>query len=787
MNRFAGLGKIRLNRTFSKIFISYLAIVLISITLLSSVLYIQFSRSSLEEIQLNQRENLRQTAEHMSFIREYIFSLGLQTLRDSEVMDVIYSSEVPELKKYTTSLKIANIVNSNPIIHSIYLYNAKTGDIQYDLSHNTPLYEDPGMVKELTEMNTGQTFRFIPRSVSVYEPDGERGEEKIISVIFTDRVNQRIHSDEGSTKLPADGALVINLKSEDVQNGMKSAVKDGDSYTAILEGDGLVVSDSNLRDFGKNRGGDSSISDILSSNADWGYQVRHIDGSKAVVSYYRSESLPWTFVNISSYSMLFEKQRSLLLTISIFCAAILCVGIVLSLLAARNIYLPFGKLIQTIDNQLFSRKLPGADRAQSDDVRYISDAFTNVLEHADHLALSVKDSNAILKRDYLKRLLSGHIEMEKDIQDKTSLFQIHSFHESVSVITFCLDDYSRFIKIHDRQKQNEIKTSVELIVHKLLTPYFAFEPVDFDEEMYTVLVDVGDKTAYYTDAQSAVTNIQQNIQLTLGISVSVLIGQSVSSLEDAYLSYSNCLELLPYRFAHGPNSVLHNDIIERKRTMDFTSLDKRKKRLIEGCMLSNMEQVKRELDGIMEGMRGYPQHYILLIFNQLSLDLLKSVETGFDADFEELEFNNIYRELNQADTLAELQTWFITLCEKIIRLLESRRLNRKTSTVQDILDYISENYRKSDIGIEQLAERASLSPGYFGKIFSESVGKTVNEYITELRMQTSKRLLVTTSHPIVEISASVGYNNPAYFTTIFKKHTGMTPNQYRSEQRKTEH
>jgi two-component system response regulator YesN len=197
---------------------------------------------------------------------------------------------------------------------------------------------------------------------------GGQGEEKIISVIFTDRVGQRNRSDEGSSKLPVDGALVINLKSEDVLNSMNLAEEDWDSYTAVIDEDGLVVSDSNLRDFGKNRSGESYISDILSSNADWGYQVRHIDGDKAVISYYRSESLPWTFVNVfSSYSLLFDKQRSLLLIIAIICGAILLVGIILSLLAARNIYLPFGKLIQSIDNQLFSRKLPGADRALSDD------------------------------------------------------------------------------------------------------------------------------------------------------------------------------------------------------------------------------------------------------------------------------------------------------------------------------------------------------------------------------------------------------------------------------------
>ena len=55
---------------------------------------------------------------------------------------------------------------------------------------------------------------------------------------------------------------------------------------------------------------------------------------------------------------------------------------------------------------------------------------------------------------------------------------------------------------------------------------------------------------------------------------------------------------------------------------------------------------------------------------------------------------------------------------------------------------------------------------------------TVNEYITFIRLENAKRLLLAGKHKVYEVSDMVGYRNQAYFSTIFQEHTGMKPNKY---------
>jgi len=744
------LKKLQINRTFVKFFVSYLVIVFICMSLLSSVMYVQFSKSSLEEIQLNLREMLDQTSEHMSFVREYTYALGLQTLRDTEVMNIIYSDEVPEIKKYLASLKITNIINSNPIIDSIYLYNAKTGEIQYNLSRSAPLFQDPEIISYMSNNQSNRNLQFIPRYIIVNKPGGGQDKVSVISVIFTDTAGQTNNAYAKTPEKPRlDGALVINLKAEYLQKSIASAVKNNESYMAILDRDSNVISDSNLQNFGKNIAHEAALSGILTSDREWGYFVRNLEGHKTVVTYLRPQSGPWVIVNVSSYQSLFQKSNALIVTISTLCVIIFFVGVLLSLLAARNAYVPFSKLAKSLE----------------------------------HLKLSLRSSIHVLKKEYLKRILEGRTVLDSGIDSKMLELNIDLPSRGVAVMLFGIDGYDSFVKTRDRSAQNAVKSSLADLIRTRLSG-FRFEPVDFDDDLYCVIIGTEEESTFVACAQSAAADIQQAVKENLDISISVGIGQAVGSLEDAYLSYSNSLELLrQYRFVYGHNSILHNGIIELKRKKEFSFIDKNKKRLTEALKLSDLKQVEVELGEMIEEVSAYPYNYIMLIFNQLTLDALQSVEALIETDVGELDFNTVYMELNRLDTLAELKIWFLEFCVKINILIENKKANRNTDMIQRILDYLSENCFRNDLGIEQLAQKVNLTPGYFGKLFRENMGKTVNEYVLDLRMRRSMELLETTVFPIHEISESVGFANPAYFTTSFKKYFGLTPNQYRIETR----
>ena len=72
-----------------------------------------------------------------------------------------------------------------------------------------------------------------------------------------------------------------------------------------------------------------------------------------------------------------------------------------------------------------------------------------------------------------------------------------------------------------------------------------------------------------------------------------------------------------------------------------------------------------------------------------------------------------------------------------------------------------------------------LSAGYIGKLFRQSTGVTVSDYINKIRLDEAARLLSSTNYTIKKVMEMVGYDNESTFYKKFKSHTGMTPKEFR--------
>lgn len=92
-----------------------------------------------------------------------------------------------------------------------------------------------------------------------------------------------------------------------------------------------------------------------------------------------------------------------------------------------------------------------------------------------------------------------------------------------------------------------------------------------------------------------------------------------------------------------------------------------------------------------------------------------------------------------------------------------------------------ESHYCEEIGLEWVAGRIYLSPGYLSGLFKKETGKSIIQYITLCRMENAKKLLLETNMKIVDVCQKVGYNNPSYFTLIFRKYFGVTPNHMREK------
>jgi len=112
-------------------------------------------------------------------------------------------------------------------------------------------------------------------------------------------------------------------------------------------------------------------------------------------------------------------------------------------------------------------------------------------------------------------------------------------------------------------------------------------------------------------------------------------------------------------------------------------------------------------------------------------------------------------------------------------------IERKNLFSQDkvvsILLYVTEHY-KQKCTLSEAAAAVGVDYAYISKLFKKSIGVSYNQYVNYLRIQESKKLLMSTDKPITEIAFACGFFSLRVFNRKFSEVTGTTPSAYRNRQ-----
>ncbi|SER56940.1 response regulator [Psychrobacillus sp. OK032] len=100
------------------------------------------------------------------------------------------------------------------------------------------------------------------------------------------------------------------------------------------------------------------------------------------------------------------------------------------------------------------------------------------------------------------------------------------------------------------------------------------------------------------------------------------------------------------------------------------------------------------------------------------------------------------------------------------------------STIDQVLAYLEKTPLKQ-VSLTDAARSVHLNPSYLSQLFKQQLNTKFVDYLTELRIQEGKRLLLNTTLKMSEIAERVGYSEVAYFSNNFKKMTGYSPSEFR--------
>ena len=175
-----------------------------------------------------------------------------------------------------------------------------------------------------------------------------------------------------------------------------------------------------------------------------------------------------------------------------------------------------------------------------------------------------------------------------------------------------------------------------------------------------------------------------------------------------------------------------------------------------------------------------------LIKNYLLVDVVLTItqfisNLGGKADQIIPEINDIESLLENVADINQMNKMLKKLVISALIFRDSKVNHERSKLIQEARLYINAHFSDPSLKMSQVAARFNISSGHFSTVFSQEIGETFRDYITNLRINRAKELLRSTDLKSSEIASQVGYNDPHYFSTVFKKNTGVPPQQFRAQ------
>lgn len=263
---------------------------------------------------------------------------------------------------------------------------------------------------------------------------------------------------------------------------------------------------------------------------------------------------------------------------------------------------------------------------------------------------------------------------------------------------------------------------------------------------------------------------------------SIAIGKTFKGLANANKSYltAKTVRNKAYLYPWG-QVVCYSD--EAEKTVGVSAYAEMKSEILRKLSEENEEEAILACENL----------YHALTFRK-DLVYLKARELYFEIIYEVFHKADARQLQIKEDEQGEVISWIVmiesyNLCE-LNEFLRSRismyfasleKAKDEKKQVLAIKNYIAMHFMNNMLSIGDISGYLHMSASYVCTMFKKETDDTINNYLTEFRLNKAKQYLRETPFTVAEISAKVGYSDSSYFGRIFRKRFGMTPNDYRNQ------
>lgn len=328
----------------------------------------------------------------------------------------------------------------------------------------------------------------------------------------------------------------------------------------------------------------------------------------------------------------------------------------------------------------------------------------------------------------------------------------------------------------------EYETAREIVLSIISTQEFA---VSIDTDTLAILLSIGRERStmrifeYVTRKVSAIYQKLKEYGIT-GFSIGV--SDNFKSIKDIAQLYRQAQKAQEQSVYEGYDKVYFYADISRKN--EEMNLEEITESLAEEIHEGQLERARAKLQKVIEKMyqvrpeRRQLQNNFFLLFHVLykvSIEENIPLESVLGVRVISEDWSRKFRSIQELETA--LLEGYDNLAKKMVQR-DQVGLNVNNRQATAIMNYIEKNYMK-ELSLEVLSEELGLTPNYLCKIFKNSTGMKLTQYINQIRIDGAKKLLKNTNMKAHEIAETVGFSSASYFSTIFKQVTGQTVSEYK--------
>jgi two-component system response regulator YesN len=331
------------------------------------------------------------------------------------------------------------------------------------------------------------------------------------------------------------------------------------------------------------------------------------------------------------------------------------------------------------------------------------------------------------------------------------------------------------------QDQLSLYSSASQLIRDTLSKFLRCYVVPLDMWHLTIVFCLEESALqdYHSLIRKALKKTIAMLHNYLKVSLHVALGLMVPDGRKIYMSYKQA-QLCFHRITEAEPIIFCGAAESDAKDEPFSDMKNIRKGIRKAFQELDNTALNEALTQIADAFIKHPDHSLQALDTAcnilyMTISLLPEGEALLEQIFNDEPES--YRVLYQSQDVESIAAWVKRLRDGCNELLHSGQQSYKQHVVENVKNYIQENIGKH-LSLHEVAAVFNLNPSYLSHLFSKYSDEGFVEYITSIRIDSAKQLLISGEHRVYEVGEKLGFENSFYFSRVFKKVAGVSPREY---------